>query len=259
MNIHAVQLDTAWQDRPANFAKVSALLDAARPEPESLIVLPEMFATGFTMDVAAMAETDDGPTRAFLCDTAARYGAWVIAGLPGLGTDGRGRNLSAVFDGAGAPAAEYCKLHPFSYADETDHYAPGDKLVTLRLGEFAACPLICYDLRFPEVFRIATGRGAQLFVVIANWPRPRAGHWRALLIARAIENQAFVVGVNRCGRDPDHDYGGGSMIVDPRGAVVAEADDREAVLSAEIRLDSLLAWREEFPGLDDIRTDYDDL
>ena len=114
-------------------------------------------------------------------------------------------------------------------------------------------PLVCYDLRFPEVFRHAVAMGANLLAVIACWPQPRESHWVALLKARAIENQAYVVGVNRTGKDPGHAYSGLSMIVDPQGEVLADAGGAEGTISAELSRESLENWRRDFPALADIR------
>jgi predicted amidohydrolase len=115
-----------------------------------------------------------------------------------------------------------------------------------------AAPFICYDLRFPEVFRAAARRGAEIFLVIANWPDRREQHWVTLLQARAIENLAYVVGVNRSGRDPEHVYPGRSMIIDPHGKILADAGGGEAVISAEIDPAEVRNWRRDFPALADM-------
>ena len=120
-------------------------------------------------------------------------------------------------------------------------------------GGAAVCPLVCYDLRFPELWRVAALAGAEVFTIGASWPEARQAHWRALLIARAIENQAYVVGVNRVGRDPSHQYRGGSMIVAPGGEIIAEAGREPTVVDAELDPEALRRWREEFPALQDVR------
>jgi omega-amidase len=114
-------------------------------------------------------------------------------------------------------------------------------------------PFVCYDLRFPEIFRNAIKKGAQVLTVIANWPEPREAHWLALLKARAIENQAFVIGVNRCGRDPKLAYSGRGQVIDPRGNVLADGGNAEGVFGAELDLASLAAYRKDFPALQDMR------
>ena len=259
MKVTGIQLDIAWEDKEANFARARRAIAAAGPEPGSLVVLPEMFATGFSMNVARIAEGRDGPTRRFCAEVAREGGLFLAAGLAAAGDDGRGLNLAEIYGPDGGRIASYAKLHPFSFAGETAHYAPGARLVGAAVGEFLACPLICYDLRFCEPFRTAARGGAEVFIVIANWPAPRADHWRALLIARAIENQACVIGVNRIGSDPNHAYAGGSLIVDHQGRVLGEADDRDAFVQAALDLPALRAWRLSFPVLNDIRDHYPEL
>ena len=112
--------------------------------------------------------------------------------------------------------------------------------------------MICYDLRFPELFRRVTAKGAELIVVVANWPSVRLDHWLTLLKARAIENLAYVVGVNRCGSDPNHQYPGRSVVIDPWGESVADAGSEEGLIDVTIDHDRLRKWREEFPVLKDL-------
>jgi len=118
---------------------------------------------------------------------------------------------------------------------------------------FLLSPFICYDLRFPEIFRTAASAGAVVFTVIASWPEARKEHWRTLLRARAIENQAFVIGVNRAGTDPSFRYPGCSAVIDPWGNTVVELDDQEGIASADIRIEDAVEWREKFPALRDRR------
>jgi predicted amidohydrolase len=146
----------------------------------------------------------------------------------------------------------YVKRHPFRSAGETDHYAPGTEYLVLEWNGFRVAPLICYDLRFPESFRVCVCRGAELFVVIANWPAVRREHWRTLLAARAIENQAYVVGVNRTGGDPAHAYAGDSLIVGPHGEVLADAGPDEGTVAATPDAAALRAYRSHFPALRDM-------
>jgi predicted amidohydrolase len=157
----------------------------------------------------------------------------------------------------GSVAGSYDKVHLFSPAREDRHYAAGRAVTVVDVptheGTWKVCPLICYDLRFPEVFRLAALAGAEVFTVGANWPAPRALHRRALAVARAIENQAYVVACNRIGRDPNVEYAGDSFIVAPSGEVIAEAGDAERVLVADLDRAELLRWRDRFPALRDLR------
>jgi len=254
--LYAVQLDIVWEDKPANFRKVETLLDRISIEVGSMIVLPEMFATGFSMNVAEIADSPEGETDRFLSRLAQNYQSVVVGGLVTRSPDGRGWNEAAAFDSTGREIARYSKMHPFSYAGETHYYVPGERIVTFPWGDFTAASFICCDLRFPEVFRHAVQRKTGLFVVLACWPQAREEHWITLLQARAIENQAYVVGVNRCGNDPTLTYSGRSRIIDPRGTIVAEAGDAEGIIQAEADFAALAAYRREFPALEDIRTEY---
>lgn len=218
-----------------------------------MVVLPEMFATGFSMNVDSIAETGDGKTIMYLKGLAKKYGVWVVGSLVAKSKSGKGLNRAIVFDPAGQAVGKYDKMHPFSYAGETDHYDAGDELFTFYWSGIKVAPLVCYDLRFPEVFRAAIAQGVQMFTIGANWPAARAHHWRSLLVARAIENQAYVVGLNRCGKDPNHEYRGDSAIIEPQGTHVAEAGSKPCVIYAEIDIEELKAYRLRFPALDDMR------
>jgi predicted amidohydrolase len=252
MNLVCCQWNIAWEDKPANYARVRALLAVAKPAPGSLVVLPEMFATGFSMNAAMIQEGAASPTESFLAQIAREQGVYVLGGLVSAAR-GRPRNEAAVCSPDGQLLARYAKMYPFTPGGEAQAYAAGDEIVTFRWDRCVVSPFICYDLRFPEVFRAAARRGAQLLVVLANWPVVRLEHWITLLRARAIENQAYVAGVNRCGADPQLVYPGRSLIVDPLGQVVADAGEAEGVISAEVSLAELEAWRAHFPALRDMR------
>lgn len=255
MHAHLVQLDIAWEDKPANFATVRSLLSDHTVSPGDLIVLPEMFDTGFSFRLHATADRDQTTLR-FLRDLATQHKATVHGSRTVLDANGRGLNRTTVLGPDGTTLAEYDKRHPFSLGQpgqrECDAFAPGDRCVTYswHCGDqtLAVCPLICYDLRFPELFREGLKAGAEMFVVPANWPDARTAHWRTLLAARAIENQAFVLGVNRAGSDPALRYPGASMAIDPLGQVLLEADAREQVACLEIRRSTLDDWRTRFPA-----------
>ena len=254
MTVYGCQLNIVWEDKAANFARARALLLRRRLSPTSLIILPEMFATGFTMNTVGISEPMDGPTTAFLRQLATDRRSYVLGGL--ARQDGQNVfNEAVCMTPSGECVARYAKLHPFSPGGESDHYSAGHHLTVFPCGKLKVAVFICYDLRFPEVFRAAVTQGAEVLVVIANWPSRRHSHWTTLLQARAIENQAYVIGVNRCGRDPKLDYSGGSVIFDPHGNTVALAGKEESILSA--RLDRKLPsrWRNEFPALKDIRPD----
>jgi omega-amidase len=255
MKIIGCQPDIQWEDKEANHAKIRRLLEKAVPSRDSLIVLPEMFATGFSMNVDFITDDRDRCTQKFLSRLAAEYKAFILAGVVTRCEDGRGLNQSVIYKPSGRELARYSKMHPFSYAGETDHYAPGTGIETFSCNGFTVAPFICYDLRFPEAFRAATRAGAHVLAVIANWPAAREDHWTSLLKARAIENQSFVIGINRCGADPNHTYSGGSRIIDPRGEILEDAGSSEGWVEADLDLQELFEYRNEFPALQDMRDD----
>jgi predicted amidohydrolase len=254
MNAICIQLDIVWSDPQANRQALAGLLTSADIEPGDMLVLPEMFSTGFSMDPTALAEPPDGPTATFLSRTADQLGVYLLGGLAARHGD-TFRNEAVLFGPDGSVMGRYWKMHPFSPSGEADHYTPGDKAVVIAAGEFQLAPAICYDLRFPELFRGAAAGGADLMAVIANWPAKRADHWACLLRARAIENQAYVVGVNRCGTDPNHTYAGRSAIIDPQGNTLAHAGDDQCVIGAPLDPEAPNRWRDQFPALRDIRRD----
>ena len=239
MIVIGLQMDIAWEDPAKNYRKVEEMAQAAMEALDSsstssgpddpkgsdldprLLVLPEMFATGFSMDGEKVSGFAD-ETRGFLSDLASRLSAFVLGGYAEP-ADPLPANACSIFAPTGQEVLHFRKLHPFSLAKEGKHYVGGETLETVELGGVRVTPLICYDLRFPEPFRPAA-IDTDLFCVIANWPDKRREAWSALLRARAIENQAFVLGVNRVGMAGNHSHAGDSVLVDPMGEVTAEVD-----------------------------------
>jgi omega-amidase len=256
MKIACCQFDIAWEDKQTNHERVAELLRAAALPPGSLVLLPEMFATGFSMNVAGISDDHDHATQKFLIGLSRHLKLNILAGIVSSGPNQTGCNEAIATDQDGNELARYQKLHPFSFGEEHKHYTPGKKIVTFSWNGFCVCPLICYDLRFPEPFRVAVKRGADCFAVIANWPAAREHHWVTLLQARAIENQAYVAAVNRCGSDPKTQYSGRSLIIDPCGNILADAGNQSGVISTEVDHAALLKYRAEFPVLNDTRNDY---
>jgi omega-amidase len=255
VNVIALQVDIAWENKPANFAKVRRLLAEAAPEKDSLVVLPEMFATGFSMNAEAIAEPYGGPTEQFLAGAAREFGVCLVAGAAMRGRDGRARNQALVFSPAGERLACYAKMQLFTPGGELEHYAAGERPTTFRWGDCTISPFICYDLRFPEIFRAAVAaHWPELFTVIANFPAKRVQHWVLLLQARAIENQAYVVGANRVGSDPSYTYTGRSLIIDPQGEILADAGEREGGIRAQLDLAVLRKYRAGLPFLADMKS-----
>ena len=253
LRVAGIQHDIVWEKPDENFAALTPMIEAAVDEGAGMVVVSEMWSTGFSMNSLEIAERPDGPTATFMKETAARTGAWLVGSFPEL-TEGYEKPTNRLLmAGPDGEDHRYSKIHPFTYAKEDEHYAAGRDRLTVEVEGVRVTPLICYDLRFPELWRAGVLAGAELFTIGASWPNARQHHWRALAIARAIENQAYVVAVNRVGRDPHLAYDGGSIIVSPLGDVLAEADDAPAVLQVDLDLAALRAWRTKFPALRDIK------
>lgn len=253
MKVYCCQTDIVWEDKKRNFAAARQLIESAKPAPNSLVLLPEMFATGFSMNVPAIAEGTKSETADFLARTAQEFSIYLLGGIVTAAPDNRGRNQSAIFNPEGREIARYSKMQPFSLGGEAKNYAAGNDVVLFDWEGIKVALFVCYDLRFPEVFRRAVRQGAEMFAVIANWPVMRIGHWVTLLQARAIENLAFVAGTNRCGTDPKLNYNGRSLIVNEHGAILADAGDGQKVISADVDPKAIRQWRADFPALSDMR------
>jgi len=253
MQLIACQYNIQWENREANFDAIRKLLSEFEIKPGALIVLPEMFSSGFSMNVARVAEATPSLAESFLAEIAQKYESWILGGLVYQLADGKGSNELSVFDPSGQRIGHYQKNHCFSYTGESDHYESGEDILLFDWQGFTVCPVICYDLRFPELFRRGVKAGADLFPVIANWPDSRVDHWVTLLKARAIENQAFTVGVNRVGKDPKFNYPGHSAIFDPQGTQLALACIDSCCISAEVHPETATEWREEFRALGDMK------
>ena len=219
----------------------------------SLIILPEMFASGFSMNVDRVRENDPSEAEAFLANLAVQYQSCVLGGMVFKHESGKGLNNLSVFGADGEKMGSYQKNHCFSYSGETDHYMSGENIFIFEWQGFRVCPTICYDLRFPELYRRGVTAGANLFPIIASWPSARVEHWDALLKARAIENQSIVVGVNRVGSDPKFQYSGHSQVIDHQGQTLAINKGDETCVTAEVSIEPLQKWRDQFRALDDMK------
>jgi omega-amidase len=252
MKIACVQLNIIWENKQENFNKVEKLIREAVDKGVELVCLPELFSTGFTMNSEKFAETIPGATSRFLADQAKRYRIHVIGGLiEKIKT--KPRNTCIVLNPKGRLILRYYKIHPFSLGKEDKNYDKGNKISLFEMDGVTASALICYDLRFPELFSAAAEKGAKLIFVIANWPLSRREHWKILLRARAIENQIFIVGVNRVGSAPIADYTGDSAIIDPLGNVIARDSNTEEIIIGDIEGKDVGKVRKEFPFFKDRR------
>ena len=251
MRVAAIQHDIVWEDRDATLAHVAPLVASAADEGARLIVLPEMFAVGFSMAPERVAEPADGPTSSWLQEQAARHDVWIGGSIPEQRAGGRPRNV-LVLAAPDGTTHRYAKIHPFTYSGEHEHYDAGDTLVTVDVDGLRVSLFVCYDLRFADEFW-ALAPATDLYVVPANWPAKRGHHWRSLLVARAIENQAYVLGCNRVGSGDGLPYAGDSCVIDPVGETLASASEGEAVVTAEVDPAVVAATRERFPFLTDRR------
>jgi predicted amidohydrolase len=256
VKVAAVQHDIVWEDREANFDRLAPMIAAAARRGDEdgarLVVLSEMFSTGFSMSTDLIAEPADGPSVQFLVDQARRNQVWVCGSIPEkpAGADRPFNQLVlAAPDGA---LHRYAKIHPFGYGAEHEHYAAGDAFLTVEVEGVRCSFFVCYDLRFADEFW-PLAPGTDCYVVPANWPQSRRSHWSALLRARAIENQAYVVGANRVGEGGGLKYVGDSAIIDPLGEAVASAGDGECVIVADVDPARVTALRARFPFLADRR------
>jgi predicted amidohydrolase len=243
LRVTLVQTELAWQDPAANRHRLAAHFRGLVGHTD-LVVLPEMFSTGFSMAAAELAEDMDGPTVDWMREEAAALGC-VIAGSLIVRDGGRcyNRLVWARPDGS---LEHYDKRHLFRLAGEQEHYAAGARRLVVSLKGWRVCPMICYDLRFPVWSR---SRGDyDLLLYVANWPQRRALAWSTLLRARAIENQSYVVGVNRIGKDGNGTaYAGDSVAVDFLGQPLSSEGGGDRVETAVLDLESLRAYRESFP------------
>ncbi|NNB58442.1 amidohydrolase [Pseudomonas fragi] len=244
LTVALVQTTLAWHDRQANFDHFDELLEQARGA--DLVVLPEMFTTGFSMESSTLAEPESGPTTDWLRKQAKRLNAVVTGSVIVLAADGSHRNrlLWARPDGE---VLHYDKRHLFRMAGEHEHFTPGERQVQFEVKGWRIRPLICYDLRFPVWS--CDPHDTDLLLYTANWPGARRLHWNRLLPARAIENLCYVAAVNRVGADGKGlVYTGDSHILDFQGESLLSAGEADGVFTMSLNAADLGAYRERFPA-----------
>jgi predicted amidohydrolase len=256
VKVAAVQHDIVWCDRQANFDRLAPRIADAADAGARLVVLSETFSTGFAVGSDDFAEPENGPSSEFLRSTAARHGIWLAGSCPEIPADSspddrRPANTLVLVDPSG-DVFRYRKIHPFTFGGEDRHVRPGTELVTVRVDDLRVSLFVCYDLRFADEFW-QLANDTDLYLVPANWPASRREHWSTLLRARAIENQAYVVGCNRVGDGGGLSYSGDSVIVDPFGEVLAEGPAEECTLFAEIAPERVAEVRDRYRFLPDRR------
>ena len=252
MRVALVQHDVVFEDAEATLEHLWPLVVSAGRQGAGLVVLTEMCSTGFSMDTDRVAEPPGGPSARFLAEAAAATGAAVCGSLsvrdPALPLPVN-RFVCAFPDGR---AVHYDKIHPFTFGGEDRHYGAGSDVVTFPVGGIAVTPFVCYDLRFGDRFWDAAP-ASDAYVVVANWPAPRQAHFRALAVARAIENQAYVLATNRVGSGGGLDYAGGTIAVGPFGEILAEAGAGEETLLVDVDHARVAETRDRYRFLADRR------
>jgi len=251
VKVCGIQADLVWEDRLANRRALLPRIERAARQGARLIALPEMWPSGFSMDTARVAEDENGPADQFLLETAGRLGVTLCGSHARKDRWwDRPRNVFTLATPDGR-MLRYTKIHTFRYGSEHEYYDAGDEAATWDIEGLQVTPLICYDLRFPELFA-AVAASTDLFLVVANWPDRRAAHWKALLVARAIECQCYVLGVNRVGAGGGLHYTGDSLLVSPLGKVLASAPaGAEVDLIGQVDCEEVARVREDFGFLAD--------
>jgi omega-amidase len=261
-NVALLQMDIAFGRPDLNAATVRRLVNqlAEAEQQPDLVVLPELWDTGYDLTRLDEIADDNGErAKALLREAAVQLKAHVIGGSVAERRDGRVYNTTFVFDREGNLAGSYSKAHLFRLMDEEKYLAAGEKPGLYILDGQTAGSVICYDIRFPEWLRVHALKGAKVMCVPAQWPHPRLDHWRQLLIARAIENQMYVVACNRVGEGGGNTFCGHSMVVNPWGEVIAEGMQQEEIVFAELDLALVDEVRGRIPVFADRRTELYEL
>lgn len=257
LKITLIQSPLHWENIDANLTLFSEKIASIREETD-LIILPEMFSTGFTMNNKALAERMDGKTIEWMKKVAKEKNCVVTGSV--IIEDGGNYFNRLIWMRADGSLEMYDKRHLFRYANEQDHYSTGNKKLIVELNEWKICPMVCYDLRFPVWARNKWEKGPStglrgtaeydLLLFVANWPERRNHPWKTLLMARAMENQAYVAGINRIGNDGNAVYySGDSAVINFKGEIISKTKTHEeAVETVTISKTDLEEWRKNFPA-----------
>lgn len=250
MNFHAIQFNAILHDSKTNRCEVERLVSEIKAIEGDFIVLQEMTDTGWSMKLDRI--TGIG-TVDWACSLSKKYKCWLQVGWADRQGD-LGKNCVTICGPTGEPVGTYTKLFTCNPMRENEYFGSGNELLIVDLGELSICPTICYDIRFPEMYRIAALAGVDVFTVSSSWPQRRIAHWELLLRARAVENQAFVVASNRVGKDAISLWGGSSMIISHMGEVIRQGSEKDTqTISANIDAKFAHQWQNEFKVLKDMR------
>jgi predicted amidohydrolase len=244
LTVSLVQYNIVWENKQQNVDYLEKKLEQVRDKTD-IVVLPEMFSTGFSMNVEYLAENFHGPSLRWL-KRKAKYLNAVVSGSFIAVENGKYYNRLFWVTPKGV-VSSYDKRHLFRMADEHQSYSPGTASMVVKANGWNVSPFICYDLRFP-VWSRNIANAFDLMIFVANWPDQRSDHWQTLLKARAIENQAYVVGVNRIGSDANQiRYSGNSLVFDPLGKELGGCGNKEMILSVKLDINVLKNYRSKFP------------
>jgi len=248
MKFHAIQPDVVPGNTLATEKSIESLLSQSQISKSDFVVLPEMSITGFSIDIDVVCQ---GDSVQWACNLARQLEIWVQVGWAKRNGN-RATNCVTICSPQGNEIATYEKVFTCNPFGENQLIDKGDELVIVEIEGRKICPLICYDLRFPELWRLATIAGAEIFTNSANWPLKRINSWTSLLVARAIENQAQVIGANRVGQDDVAHWGGSSIAVSEEGVIIASADKvSQECVSVTFEKNPVDTWRNEFEALQD--------
>lgn len=251
MKVALFQMHIAWEDKGKNYIHVEQYLRMAHEKKIELFLLPEMSFTGFSMNTDLTQESGI-ETINKMKEYAQQY--CIAIGFGWVKDCGeKSENHYTIINRKGEIVSDYAKIHPFSFSGENQKFKGGEKIIVFELSEMKCSTFICYDLRFPEVFQIAS-KEAHVIIVPANWPTARREHWKCLLRARAIENQVYMIAINCVGEMNGLSYSGDSCVINPNGEVIVELADQEGMIEYEL-VDDVKNYRDAFQVKKDRRDD----
>lgn len=242
IKVALAQMNIVWEDFQANYEKIEKFTLEASNKNCDIVLFPEMSFSGFTMDITSIPINEEYILNG-IKQLSIKYDINIAIGY--AVNNKVASNKYVVVDYKGNILINYTKIHPFSYGEETKYYKNGEKICFCRLNDFVLSTFICYDLRFPEIFQLASCK-ANIISVAANWPEERSKHWITLLKARAIENQCYIIGVNRVGKDKNLNYIGQSIIVDPNGEILNDIVTYEKLIIADLKIDEINNVKNKF-------------
>ncbi|AOH55302.1 hydrolase [Peribacillus muralis] len=255
--IACIQMDIAFGQPDINYQHAEQWVEKAVNAAADIVILPELWTTGYDLTrLNEIGDVEAEKTIGFIKNMARKHQIHIVGGSIAKKTHKGIYNTMIIIDKNGNLVKEYDKLHLFQLMDEHHFLQPGENDGLFTLDDKICAGFICYDIRFPEWQRAHSARGAEVLFVTAEWPKPRLDHWRSLLISRAIENQAYVVAVNRSGSDVNNVFAGHSMIIDPWGRIVSEAGEESELLTGTLDFTEVSSARSKIPVFEDRRPDY---